>query len=210
MTSQQATDLLIAIQALIALVISARALYLYRVSRSTMLFSLGLSMAVIAIGGISGLINDFGLISQGFNTLWFRYIGQTVSYCFILLISLPRNEHSLVMITRWHLLATALLLILLVLSPVIPTTSSPLLNEVLSGSRAVVCLVIFFRYYLLMYERKGTRFSFLMCLAFFLITVGIAIYTMKFSMADPLPDDYVGDGTRLVGLVVMLVAFFAS
>lgn len=209
MNSKQTTDLLIAIQGVITFIISVRAFYLYRQTRSNTLFCLGLSMAIIAVGGVSGLIGDYAVTN--FNTFWFRYIGQTVSYLFIFLISLPRrSERYLAIVKRWHIFATVLLIALLILTSALPTSSDVLLNEALSGSRAVVCLVIFFNYYIAIYNLKGSRFSLLMCIAFFLITVGIAIYTMKFSAADPLTDDYIGDGTRLVGLIVMMVAFFVG
>jgi hypothetical protein len=111
---------------------------------------------------------------------------------------------------RWNLIATAFLLLLLLLTPVLPPIPGVGLTEVLSGARGVVCLAVFFNYYFVLYTMKGTRFSLLMCAAFLLITIGIAVYTLKFSAPNPLPYDYVGDSTRAVGLVLMLAAFFTS
>ena len=58
MNSKQITDILLAIQATITLLISVRAFYLYSRTRSDALFSIGLSMGVIGLGGICGLIGD--------------------------------------------------------------------------------------------------------------------------------------------------------
>jgi hypothetical protein len=206
--SKEITDLIIAIQAVITLFISLRAFYLYFKMRSDTLFIVGLSMAVIGLGGITGLIGDFLITSSAFNTFWFRYIGQTVSYLFIFFISLPGAERHLRSLTRWNLIATALLFVLLFLTPTLPPIPGVALTEVLSGARGVVCLAVFFNYYFVVYDMKGTRFSFLMCAAFLLIAVGIAVYTIKFSAPNPLPFDYIGDSTRAVGLLLMLAAFF--
>ena len=208
MSSKEITDLIIAIQAVITLFISLRAFYLYFKMRSDTLFIVGVSMAVIGIGGITGLIGDFLLTGSAFNTFWFRYIGQTVSYLFIFLISLPGAEGHLRALRRWNLIATALLFVLLFLTPVLPPIPGAALTEVLSGARGVVCLAVFFNYYFVVYSMKGTRFSFLMCAAFLLIAAGIAVYTIKFSTPNPLPYDYVGDSVRAVGLLLMLAAFF--
>ena len=67
MNSTQITDLLLVIQAVITLFISLRAFSLSAQTRDDMLFSLGLSMGVIASGGIVGLISDVYL-NGAFNT----------------------------------------------------------------------------------------------------------------------------------------------
>ena len=92
MNSTQITDLLLVIQAMITLFISLRAFSLYARTGSDNLFSIGLSMGVIALGGIIGLISDIYL-NGAFNTFWFRYTGQTVSYLFIFLSTLRGSEH---------------------------------------------------------------------------------------------------------------------
>jgi hypothetical protein len=69
MNSKQITDILLAVQATITLLISLRAFYLYSRTRSDALFSIGLSMGVIALGGICGLIGDTLIKSSSFNTV---------------------------------------------------------------------------------------------------------------------------------------------
>jgi hypothetical protein len=207
MNSKQLTDILLAIQATITLLISVRAFYLYYRMRSDALFSIGLSMGVIAVGGICGLIGDTLLVSSYFNTLWFRYIGQTVGYLFIYLTSLRSLKRYSGRLKQWHLIATALLLVLLFLTPFIPTSSNPTTLAILSGSRSVICFIIFLNYADI-FMSKETRFSFLMSLAFLLITLGISIYTMKFIVPHSLSFDYTGDSIRVVGLVTLLIALF--
>jgi len=205
--SKQITDILLAVQATITLLISVRAFNLYSRTRSDALFAIGLSMGVIGLGGICGLIGDTLLVSPYFNTLWFRYIGQTVSYLFIYLASLRSLKQHSAQIKRWHIFATALLIVLLFLTPFIPTSTNPTTLAILSGSRSVICFIIFLNYADI-FMSKETRFSFLMSLAFLLITVGISIYTMKFIVPHSISFDFVGDSIRVVGLVILLVALF--
>jgi hypothetical protein len=206
MNSTQITDLLLVIQAAITLFISLRAFSLFARTKDGTLFSLGLSMGVIALGGIVGLISDI-FLGGAFNTFWFRYVGQTVGYLFIFLSTLRGSERYKQGLKYWHVIATAFLLVLLLLTPTVPAHLNTTVQAVLSGSRAPVCFIIFF-HYVSIFISKETRFSFLMCFAFFWITCGIVIYTLKFFMPDPLLLDYVGDSTRIVGLATLLAAFF--
>ena len=210
MNSKEITDLIIGFQALITLLISLRAFYLFARTRSDTLFIVGLAMTVIGLGGIAGILGDYVITSKSFNTFWFRYIGQIVSYLFIFLISLPHAERHMRALKWWNIIATTLLLGLLAATPFVPPIPGTALTEVLSGARGVVCLAICFNYYFVMWSKKATRFSFLMCAAFLLIATGIGVYTIKFSVANPLPYDYAGDSTRAVGLILMLAAFFAG
>ena len=210
MSSKEITDLIIGFQAVITLLISLRAFYLFFKTRSDTLFIVGLAMAVIGTGGIAGLVGDYVITSSSFNTFWFRYIGQIVSYLFIFFISLPgadRHAHAL----KWgNIVVSAGMVALLVLTPILPPIPGTTLTEILSGARGLVCLAICFNYYFVIYGMKGTRFSFLMCAAFLLIATGIGVYTIKFSVSNPLPYDYAGDGTRAIGLALMLAAFFVG
>lgn len=206
MNSTQITDVLLVIQATITLFISLRAFALSARTGDNMLFSLGLSMGVIALGGIIGLVSDV-FLKGAFNTFWFRYIGQTVGYLFILLSTFPGSERYRRGLKRWHLFVTQLLLVLLLLTPVIPAHPDSLVQTVLSGSRGLVCFIICFRYVSIFF-RKETRFSFLMGLAFFFITCGITIYTLQFTTPDPLLLNYSGDSVRIAGLATLLAAFF--
>ncbi len=210
MNSKEITDLIIGFQALITLLISLRAFYLFAKTRSDTLFIVGLAMMVIGLGGIAGIVGDYVITSESFNTFWFRYIGQIVSYLFIFFISLPHAERHMRALKWWSIIATALLLALLALTPFVPPIPGAGLTEILSGARGVVCLAICFNYYFVMWGKRVTRFSFLMCAAFLLIATGIGLYTIKFSVSNPLPYDYAGDVTRALGLVLMLAAFFVG
>src|SRR5712691_951033 len=145
MNSTQITDMLLAIQATITLFISLRAFSLFARTRNGTLFSLGLWMGVIALGGIIGLIGDI-VLKGAFNTFWFRYIGQTVGYLFILLSTLRGSERYRRRLKYWHIIATGFLLALLLLTPVIPTHLDTTTQAIISGSRGAVCLIIFFQY----------------------------------------------------------------
>ena len=206
MNSTQVTDILLVIQATITLFISLRAISLFAKTGDNTLFSLGLSMGVIALGGMIGLASDV-FLNKAFNTFWFRYLGQTVGYLFIFLSTLRGSEHYKEELKRWHIIATVGLMVLLLLTPVIPAHPSSIVQAALSGSRGLVCLIIFFHYVSIFFS-KETRFSFLMCVAFFGITCGIFIYTLQFTLPNPLLLNYVGDSIRILGLATLLAAFF--
>ena len=210
MNSKEITDLIIGFQALITLLVSLRAFNLFAKTRSDTLFIVGLAMAIIGLGGIAGILGDYVITSKSFNTFWFRYIGQIVSYLFIFFISLPHAERHMRALKWWNIAASTLLLALLIATPFVPPIPGVGLTELLSGARGVVCLAICFNYYFVMWGKKATRFSLLMCAAFLFIATGIGVYTIKFSVANPLPYDYAGDGTRALGLVLMLAAFFVG
>lgn len=207
-TPTQITDMLLVIQATITLFISLRAFSLSAQTKDDTLFTLGLSMGVIALGGMIGLMSDI-FLNGAFNTFWFRYIGQTVGYLFIFLSTLGGSELYRRGLKRWHVIATGFLLLLLLLTPVIPAHPDRIVQAALSGSRGLVCFIIFFHYVSIFFS-KATRFSFLMCFAFFWISWGIVIYTLPFVSAtlDPLPLNYAGDSVRIVGLIALLAAFF--
>src|SRR5260370_2891193 len=97
------------------------------------------------------------LTTSAFNTFWFRYIGQIVSYLFIFFISLPGAERHMRFLKQLNLVASAFLLLLMLLSPVLPPIPGVTLTEVLSGSRGVVCLAVFLSYYSFMYAMKTSR-----------------------------------------------------
>ena len=210
MNSKEITDLIIGFQAVITLLISMRAFYLYTKTQSDTLFIVGLAMAMIGLGGIVGVIGDYIITSQAFNTFWFRYVGQIVSYLFIFFISLPHAERHMRVLKWLNIVASLALLVMLVLTPILPPIPGAALTEVFSGARGVVCLAICFNYYFVMWNKKATRFSFLMCAAFLFIATGIGVYTIKFAVANPLPYDYAGDSTRALGLILMLAAFFVG
>ena len=210
MSSKDITDLIIAFQAIITLCIAWRAFYLYGKSRNEILLIVGVSMSIIFVGGVAGLVGDYLLTSSAFDTFWFRYLGQIVSYLFIFFISLPGAEHHLHFLKRLNLTASALLLVLLLLTPLLPPIPGVTFTQVLSGSRAVICLAVFLSYYFVIFSMKGTRFSWLMCAAFLFIATGIVVYTLKFAAPNPLPYDYIGDSIRAFGLSCMLAAFFVG
>lgn len=209
MNSQEITDILMVIQLIITLLISVRAFYYYSKTRNDVLFTVGLSMSIIALGGVIGFLGDVLPVMSPFNTLWFRYIGQTMSYLFIFLIGLRRSERYIQHLKRWHVTVTILLLGLLALTPLIPSNTDPVILVILSGSRSLVCFAILLNYAAI-FINKRVRFSFLMGLAFLFIAVGIWVHTMEFLLPHFLYLDYIGDSIRFIGLVVLLVAMFVG
>src|SRR5215469_175781 len=119
MNQHQIINILLFIQTGIGLLVAIRAFYLYAQSRSEDLAIVGIAMITIAFASVSGLIADNIFASANasfggtFNVLWFQYGGQTVSYFFLFLSTLQGSENYLKYLLRWHLLITALLVVIL-------------------------------------------------------------------------------------------------
>ncbi|HET9921970.1 MAG TPA: hypothetical protein VFQ30_19175 [Ktedonobacteraceae bacterium] len=190
----------------VALFISLRAFYVYSRSRSGRLFVLALSMGVIALTAAAGFAGD-NVTSVSLNVDWFNYIGQTVSFLFILLSFLRSEEGYLRRLIRWQVIVSLLLLILLLLAPVLPPEfpAPAVTKTVLSGSRGVICMIIFFYYYRA-FVKKEARFSMLMSGAFLALSFGYLVILPKYIYSGMDQIDQMGDIFRVIGLIVLLVA----
>ena len=189
----------------VSLFISLRAFYLYIRSRSRRLFILSLSMGMISLTAVAGYAGD-NITSISLNVDWFNYIGQTVSYLFILLSFFSESDSYLRSLIRWQIAVSALLLILLFLAPVLPPEfpDPAITKSILSGSRGLICFIIFF-YYAIVFMDKETRFSLLMSAAFLLLCIGYSIIIPKYTTPNDVLDRS-GDIMRIAGLVFLLFA----
>ena len=189
----------------VSLFISLRAFYLYTRSRSRRLFILSLSMRMISLTAVAGYAGD-NITSISLNVDWFNYIGQTVSYLFILLSFFSESDSYLRSLIRWQIAVSALLLILLFLAPVLPPEfpDPAITKSILSGSRGLICFIIFL-YYVNVFMDKETRFSLLMSAAFLLLCIGYSIIIPKYTTPNDVLDRS-GDIMRIAGLVFLLFA----
>ncbi|MBZ5686391.1 MAG: hypothetical protein LAP86_15275 [Acidobacteriia bacterium] len=193
----------------VGLFVALRSFALYVQVRSNRLCILGVSMTVIALTAAAGFAGD-NVTTVTLNVDWFNYIGQTVSFIFILLSLVRSSEHYLRSVLRYQLLATVPLVILLLLAPMLPPDfPNPVVTKtLLSGSRGVICLFIFF-YYTGAFMTKETRFSFLMSGAFLLLSFGYFTIMPKYAYPSDLLD-HVGDLMRVSGLASLLAAVVAG
>jgi hypothetical protein len=189
----------------VSFIISLRAFYLSYRARSRRLFILGLSMFVISLTAAAGYAGD-NVTSISLNVDWFNYIGQTVSFIFILLSLFRSSDEYLRKVMAWQIPVSVLLLILMFLAPVLPPEfpAPAVTKSILSGSRGLICLAIFY-YYALAFMKKETRFSFLMSAAFLMLSFGYCIIIPKYiSPNDAL--DRGGDIVRVCGLITLFLA----
>ncbi len=193
---------------IVASFIAFRALYIFNQNRSPRLFVLGVSLGVIALTALADLVSS-NLTSITLNTDWFLYIGQAVSFLFILLSLASNNDTYLNRLMRVHVLAAVVLIGLLALSPALPAFSNVALKTILSGSRSVICFGIFFSY-ISAFMNKQTRFSLLMSIAFMLIAFGYLMIAQQYFVSNANLFDNIGDVTRMLGLCVLLLAVFGG
>jgi hypothetical protein len=189
----------------VAFIIAVRAFYLSARAQSRRLFILGLSMTMIAFTAGAGFAGD-NITSISLNVDWFNYIGQTLSFLFILLSFLNSSDNYLRRLTSWHIVVSVLLVGLLLLAPILPPEfpDPAVTKTLLSGSRGLICSAIFI-YYTSSFMTKETRFSLLMSGAFLLLSVGIFIILPKYSQPNDTLD-HIGDIIRVFGLLTLLGA----
>jgi hypothetical protein len=188
---------------LATLLISIRAFYLNALASSPRLFVLALSMGVIALTAADNVVAN--LVTLTFNTYWFLYIGQIVSYFFIWLGLMRSSDNYLHNVIRWHIIASLLVLGLLIFAPALPAFPNDIVRAGLSGARALMCVGVFFCY-IAAFMEKETRFSLLMASAFLLLAFGQFLGALKYFVVDPTILDTTGDIMRIVGLFSLLAA----
>ena len=194
----------------VCLFISIRAFYTYAQSQSPRLFILGLSMLILALTAAADFVSS-NVTSITLNTDWFLYLGQAVSWLFILL-SFARNSDSYFhWLMRAHVVASILALCLLFLAPTLPDFPNTAVRAVLSGSRCVICFGILF-YYISAFLSKQTRFSLLMSIAFLLLSFGYLLILEQYfgKGTSQMLFDNAGDVTRMFGFGALLAALLGK
>jgi hypothetical protein len=203
-------NLLAVLLFLVGIFISVRAFYTYAQSQSPRLFILGLSMAILALTAAADFASS-NLTGITLNTDWFLFIGQAVSWLFILLSFVRNSDDYLHKLMRAHVFASILALCLLFLAPTLPDFPNTLIRNLLSGSRCVICFGIFF-YYISAFLSKQTRFSLLMSISYLLLSFGYLLIFEKYITTGPNPAifDNAGDITRMAGFVTLLCGLLWS
>ncbi|HZR38682.1 MAG TPA: hypothetical protein VFB12_01095 [Ktedonobacteraceae bacterium] len=184
-------------------IVAPRAFMLYARVRNPRLFTLGLSMTLVALTAADNLVMNFFTIP--YNTYWFLYIGQTVSFTFILLSFVKSSDEYLKQLMYWHIFASMVMIGVLLCSPLLPAFPNNTVRAIASGSRSIPCFGIFYCY-ITAFMKKNTRFSFLMSGAFLLLSLGPWIIIEKYFVSNPDPLDMTGDIIRVIGLIILLVA----
>jgi hypothetical protein len=187
------------------LFISLRAFYLYRHMGTPRLFCLGLSTGMIALTAAADLASGVVAGIQ-LSTNWFLYIGQFVSFVFILLGVLYQRDDHLRRLMRCQIVISVLLLTLLFLAPFVPDVPAPLGKVLLSTLRSVICFVIFYRY-VFVFMTKQTQFSFFMATTFMLLSLGYLILSPAFVLPQEYLLDNIGDVMRILGAITFFTSF---
>jgi hypothetical protein len=190
---------------LVALFISARSFDIYSRFRQHRLFILGLSMLLVSISAAADFTASYVKVVP-LHTDWFLYIGQTVGFLFILLSLAQSSDSYLRGLMNLNILAFALLLILLFLSPVLPGIDITT-QTFLGFSRLIICMLILCGYFWA-YTSQPTRFSLFMSAAFFLFTADYLMFLLQYYVPDI--NQYlfrdIGDIAGVLGLVVLIAS----
>jgi hypothetical protein len=190
---------------IITVFIVIRALQLYFLARSPRLLILTLTMTMIALTTTADTIGEN--VPFHLNSYWFNYFGQTTSYIFFFLSLLSGSEKYLRKLVRWQFVLSALLLTLLFLGPVFPTSFPQLgpIRAVLSSGRALPCAFISL-YYASAYMTKANRFSGLMSIGFLILSVAYYIIFPRYILPHQDALQIGGDFLRMIGFGTVLIA----
>ena len=157
------------------LIISIRAFYVYSLSHREVLSIIGLAMGTIALSIFVGNVGDSHLGGNHFSTEWARFVGSLNGALFIFLATLAKSHEQIKRLRRWQIGVTIVFLGLVALMPLLPPLEGPLVTSSINGIRMIIYGCAFFRYVSL-YFSKGTRFSLLMSVAFFVLEFGFILY----------------------------------
>ena len=146
MTISQVANLMSIPIGIVCLFISLRAFYIYNLSRSDMVYVLGLSMASIAAGTFFGAIGDAHMAGNTLNTDWGRAYGACCGGLFIFLSSLVNSHKQMEQLKHWQLLAVFVFVLVVLLTPLYPPTNSPPIAFALNACRMIIYTCAFLRY----------------------------------------------------------------
>jgi hypothetical protein len=174
MTISQIANLMSIPIAVVCLSISIRAFYIYHLSRSDMLFVLGLAMASIGIGTFTGTIGDAHIGGNHFATDWTRSFGACSGGLFIFLSSLMKSHQQMLYLRRWQIWVAGIFLLVILLTPLFPPVPGPYATLALNACRMIIYTCAFVRYAML-YATKVTRFSLILGIGFFVLVIGYSL-----------------------------------
>ena len=199
------SNTLLFISGMLSLAVAVRAFYMYSITQSQRLFTIGLSMVIVAIGIACSALNNSPFLPP-MNLGWAWYAGTSIGFFFLFLSSLMKSDEQFGLLKRWEIIATALVITVIALTPVLPAFTNQLVPFALGSFRTIICFLGFFRY-LMIYTSKGTRFSLLMCLTFLFIAGSYGILIPQ--ILDPNLAGLAIAGTimRIIGDVILFVAF---
>ncbi|HWS84053.1 MAG TPA: hypothetical protein VN207_07310 [Ktedonobacteraceae bacterium] len=199
------TGILLLIFSILCLATGIYAFRRYSLTQSERLFAVGLAMCIAAVGIACGSLDSLRAIPS-FNLNWAWYAGTTLGFLFLFLSSMAKSTDQFQLLKRWGVIAAAVLITVIILTPVFPADPSGYVAVILDTIRTIGCFCGFLRYVML-YTSKGTRFSLLMCLAFLFITVGYGILLPQ--LLDPALDQLTAVGVfiRIIGAGVLFAAF---
>src|SRR5215472_17897665 len=158
MDTQSIANTLLLMVGIVSLLIAIRAFIAYVPSRNDMIFILGLAMASTALGIFCAYAGNIHLGGIDYNTHWAWYAGTSSGALFLFLSSLVGSMEQLRLLRRWQVIATTLVLLVVILTPVLPAFPSPLVPVILNLVRTVLYAGCCVRYVVLHLSKK-TRFS---------------------------------------------------
>src|SRR5690348_41970 len=123
MNNQVLANITFLVLDIVSFILAARALYVYKLSKSNYLFVIGVAMADNAISIIASYLQDIHLVSWNGQLSW--YLGSILTVLFLVLGSWATSQQQIASIKRWLIILTAIYLVQTLLTPIMPQFPSP-------------------------------------------------------------------------------------
>ena len=198
--------LLLMILSLASLGLAGYAFYKYSLTRSDLLFIVGVSLSTIGVAIFFGYLNVVHLGEMTLNVSWLWHAGSSIGLLFLFLISVMKSNEQMRLLRRWQVFATLLFLILILFTPMLPAITDPQVPALVSLVRPVICTCAFLRYASLYFARE-TRFSLFMSLAFLLLGIGFGVVTPQLLDPSLAMLGSIGSVLRIAGYSMMIIAY---
>lgn len=209
MTISQISNLMSIPIGAICLGIAIRALYIYRLSLNDMIAVLGFSMLLISMGTFAGTVGDTHLWGNHFNTEWVRAFGACSGGLFIFLSSLVKSHIQMQKLRRWQTVTLMIFIAVVLLTPLYPPVTSPLVTLALNSCRMIVYFCAFTRY-LMLYASKATHFSLMMTITFSILLFGYALNIPGILHTGLALVTIIAAGVRIVAYLMLLASYLGA
>jgi hypothetical protein len=192
---------------IVCFVLAIRAFFVYALSKSNLIFVIGLSMADIGISVVVGFLQDSHITTWNAHVAW--YVGTIIGIFFLVIGSWATSNETILTVRRWLIIFTVIFFIVTLLTPIWPQFPNPYIPATLNVIRTVIGLIGCIRY-LILYISKRTRFTLLMCICFLLIGAGFGVLTPQLFDTNLQIFLTFGYSLRIVGYTTLLITYSLS
>src|SRR5690349_22746732 len=119
------------------------AFYRYSLTQSDLLFIVGVSLSTLGVSTFFRSLNVMQVGGMTLNVSWLWYAGSSIGLLFLFLISVMKTNEHMRLLKRWQMFASLSFFTLILLTPMLPATTDPLVPALLNLARPLICICAF-------------------------------------------------------------------